>query len=114
MTSTEVKVLVGAATVAFIYALFLDLRKQKRIRLLVARMKDKEGERWRTLPWPHRAMPRVGLRSLFRTGNIADAESTDAYRHLRMVERRQMIALIVGAAAIVVVLTGTRYWGWSW
>lgn len=114
MTSTEVKIFVGAATVAFIYALLLDFRKQKRIRLLVARVKEKESEKWRTLPWLHRAMPRVGLRILFRTANIADAESTDSYRQLRMIERRQLITLIVGAVAIVVVLAGTRYWGWSW
>lgn len=114
MTSLEVKVLVGAATMAFMYALFLDFRKQKRIRLLVTRIKEKEGGLWQTLPWLHRAMPRVGLKVLFQAARIHDAESTDSYRHLRVVERRQMIALIIGACAIVIVLSGTRYWGWSW
>lgn len=114
MTSIEVKVLVGAATLAFTYALFLDFRKQKRIRLLVARVKEKEGATWQTLPWLHRVVPRIGLKILFQAARVHDAESTDAYRQLGTIERRQLITLIVGAAAIVIALAGTRYWGWSW
>lgn len=114
MTSTEVKILVGAATLAFLLALFLDFRKQKRIRLLIAHMKERQSERWRGLPWLHRVIPRVGLRTLLQAEPIDDAESVDAYRHLRKLERRQLITLIVGAVAIVIVLAGTRYWGWSW
>jgi hypothetical protein len=59
MTSIEVKALVSAATIAFLFALFLDFRKQKRIRLLVARIKEKENGAWQTLPWLYRAMPRA-------------------------------------------------------
>jgi hypothetical protein len=114
MTNIEVKILVGAATIAFLFALFLDFRKQKRIRLLIAHMKEKQGEKWRGLPWLHRVIPRIGLRTLLQTAPIDDAESVDAYRNLRKLERRQLITLIVGAVAIVVVLAGTRYWGWSW
>ena len=114
MTNIPVKILVALATIAALYALYLDTRKQKQIRLLVARMKEKKTDKWQALPWLHRAIPRVGLRALFRTAHIDDPESTDAYRHMRIVERRQLVALIIVAAAIVIALTGTSYWGWSW
>jgi hypothetical protein len=82
--------------------------------LLVARLKEKESNTWQTLPWLHRAMPRVGLKVLFQAARIHNAESMDSYRRLQVVERRQMIALVIGACAIVIVLSGTRYWGWNW
>lgn len=114
MTSIPVKILVAFATIAALYALYLDTRKQKQIRLLVARIKERNGDQWQALHWLHRAIPRVGLRALFQTARIDDAESTDAYRRMRIVERRQMIALVIVAASIVIILTGTNHWGWSW
>jgi hypothetical protein len=115
MTSLPVKILVGTATVAVLYALYLDTRKQKQTRQLVARVKDLVGDNWQSLSWQSRVLvPRVGLRLLFKRSAVNDTESRDRYEALRRIERKQAGALILFAAAIIVILLGTRHWGWNW
>jgi hypothetical protein len=113
MASTQVKILIVVAGLAALYAFRLDVKKQRQIRELVARIKDQKDNRWHTLPWLHRALiPRAGLAILFKTSAVGDVESLALYQKLRFVERKQMVTLIVAALAIVVLLIGTRYWGW--
>lgn len=114
MTSLPVKVLISTAAVTALYALIADMRKQKQVRQLAARMQEQYRDKWLGLPWLHRAMPRVGLRIIFRSSAVDDPESLDRYQRLCVAERRQMAALAVCALAIAVVLFGTRFWGWIW
>lgn len=115
MASTQVKILIVVVGLAALYAFRLDVKKQRQIRELVARIKDQKDDRWHTLPWLHRALiPRAGLAILFKTSAVGDAESLGLYQELRRIEHKQMGALIVCAAAIVFVLLGTLFWGWTW
>lgn len=114
MAKFSVLVLTGAAAIAVLYALRLHLHEQRQIREIVMRIKERDGAKWQALPWLHRAMPRVGLSVLFETARIANAEMVGMYQELRKLERRQMAALIVCAAAIVMLLIGAQSWGWHW
>jgi hypothetical protein len=109
-----VVVLTGAAAVAAFYAFLLDVRKRTYIRQLIAQIKERDGAKWQALPRLHRAMPRVGLSVVFKAGIIGDTETLGLYAGLRRIERRQMGALIVCAAAIVLLLIGAQSWGWRW
>lgn len=114
MASSPVLVFIGAGAVAALYALRLNLRKQRQIRAIVTRIKERDGAQWQRLPWLHRTMPRVGLNVLFEAAIVGDADTLQLYRGLRRLERRQMTALIVCAAAIVLLLIGAQFWGWRW
>jgi hypothetical protein len=109
-----VLVLTGAAAIAALYALRLNLRKQRQIGEIVTRIKEWDGAQWQRLPRLHRTMPRVGLSVLFEAAIVRDAETLQLYQGLRRLERRQMAALIVCAAAIVLLLIGAQSWGWRW
>lgn len=115
MTNPIVKVLVGIAAVAGLGGFLLDLRKQKRIRELVARIKAQDSATWSALAWHQRVLiPRGGLSILFKRATVNDPESLRAYAALQRVEKRQLALIVLAAVAIALVIIGTRYWGWSW
>lgn len=114
MTSVPVEILGSVAVVAGFYACGLDMHKRNYLRQLVARIKAQDTGKWQTLPWLYRGlMPGAGLGIVFKTSSVSDAVSLGLYQKLRRIEYKQMGALIVCAAAIVVLLIGMLFWGWS-
>ncbi|MDH3476291.1 MAG: hypothetical protein OEM59_21645 [Rhodospirillales bacterium] len=113
--SLPVMILVTLTAAAAVYAFWLSIREGRRTRELAAWLKASQGERWQALPWFSRELfPKAGIETLRRQGLGEDPDFAARYGEIRRLRRREALLLVLGAAAIVALLLGTRLLGWHW
>lgn len=116
MTSIPVMIGVSVAAIAIVYAFFQNHRQLREGQAIKEWVLANAPQAWESLGPLHRRWlsPEVGLTVLRRKGAIEDAAFEQQFEQMREYGRKKLRALIVGMIAILIVLVGTKSFGWTW
>ncbi len=116
MTSIPVMIGVSIAALAVVYAFVLNHRQVREGQAIKEWVLANAPEAWEGLGSLHRRWlsPEVGLTVLLRKKAIEDPAFEQQFGRMREYGRKKLQALIVGTIAILIVLVGTKLFGWTW
>ncbi|MCK5438781.1 MAG: hypothetical protein KAI97_02500 [Gemmatimonadetes bacterium] len=116
MTSIPVMVGVLVAAVAVVYAFVQNHRQVREGQAIKKWVLANAPEVWESLGPLHRRWlsPEVGLTVLRRKRAIDDPAFEQQFEQMREFGRKKLQALIAGTIAILIVLVGTKLFGWAW
>ncbi len=116
MTSIPVIIGVSIAALALVYAFVQNHRQLREGQAIKEWVLANAPEAWESLGSLHKRWlsPEVGLTVLLRKKAIEDPAFEQQFGQMREYGRKKLQALIIGTIAILIVLVGTRLFGWTW
>ena len=116
MTSIPVMIGVLVAAIAVVYAFVQNHRQVREGQAIKEWVLANAPQAWESLGPLHRRWlsPEVGLTLLRRRKVIDDPAFDQQFGKMREYGRKKLRALIIGMIAILIVLVGTKLFGWTW
>lgn len=115
MASPQIKILITMASVSIVYAFVCKIRLSREARKVSSWLQEERPDLWAELNAFARNYDggHPALKVLHRKGQGGLPLFDQRYAELRVLERKLLWGIGIGAACIGLVIIGSEFWGWD-